>query len=133
VKSTECRTLVVTVVVGLMLGLGSGCRQETTPEAKQARLIAAESMQLRKQLADCDAEMEKLKARHAKEIEQRQTQLEACQQRVEALQKDLEKGVAARVESVMATVMDENAKLRKEVEALRAEIKTLRAQQTNQP
>jgi chromosome segregation ATPase len=133
VKSIERNALIVTVVVGLMLGLGSGCRRETTPEARQARLIAAESMQLRKQLADCDAEMEKLKARHAKEIEQRQTQLDACQQRVEALQKDLQKGVAARVESVMATVMDENGRLRKEIESLRAEIDSLKAQPPSQP
>lgn len=125
--------LAVVVAVGLLLGLGSACRQEATPEVKQARLIAAESMQLRKQLVARDAEMEKVQARHASEIEQRQEQLAACQKKVEALQKDLEAGIASRVESVMAAVMDENARLRSEIETLRAETGALKAQQASQP
>jgi len=133
VKPIERKMLVVAAVVGLLLGLGSGCRQEATPDTKQARLIAAESMQLRKQLAARDAEIEELKVRHAKEIEQRQEQLTACQKRVEALEKDLEAGIAARVESVVATMMDENARLRKEIESLRAEIAALKAQSPSQP
>ncbi len=132
-KPIEHRMLAVAVAVGLLVGLGSGCRQETTPEAKQARLIAAESMQLRKQLADRDGEIRQLQAGHAKEIERRQKQLDACQERIEALQKDLDKGIAVRVESVMAAVMDENARLRKEIETLRAEIATLRTQPPSQP
>lgn len=132
-KPMERRMLVVAAVVGLLLGFGPGCRQEATPEAKQARLIAAESMQLRKQLAARDEEMKQVEARHAREIEQRQKQLEACQKRIEALQKDLEAGIAARVEGVVAGVMDENARLRKEIESLRAEIATLRAQPPSQP
>ena len=98
-KPIEHRMLAVVVAVGLLLGLGSACRQEATPEVKQARLIAAESMQLRKQLAARDAEMEKVQARHAREIEQRQEQLAACQKKVEALQEDLEAGIASRVEN----------------------------------
>lgn len=132
-KPTEHKMLAVAAAVGLLLGLGSGCRQEATPDTKQARLIAAESMQLRKQLAARGAEMEELKVQHAKEIEQRQEQLAACQKKVEVLQKDLERGVAARVESVVATMMDENARLRREIESLRAEISALRAQSQSQP
>ncbi len=130
-KPIERRMLVVAAVVGLLLGLG--CRQEATPDTRQARLIAAESMQLRKQLAARDEEMQELKVRHAGEIEQRQEQLAICQKKVEALQKDLEAGIAARVESVVAAVMDENARLRKEIESLRAEIGALKAQQASQP
>lgn len=121
------------LVLALVVGLGTGCHQEMAPEAKQARLIAAESMQLRKQLAERDAEMEKLKVRHAREIEQRQEQLAACQKRIEALQKDLQGGIAQRVDSVMAAVMDENTRLRKEIETLRKEIESLRAQEPAQP
>lgn len=132
-KPIERKMLVVAVIMGSMVVWGPGCRQETTPEAKQGRLIAAESMQLKKQLAARDAEMEKVQARHAREIEQRQEQLAACQKKVEALQKDLEAGIASRVESVVAAVMDENARLRKEMETLRAEIATLRAQPPSQP
>jgi len=131
VDSVEDKVLVVTVVIGLLLGLG--CRQEATPDTRQARLIAAESMQLKKQLAARDEEMKQLKVRHAKEIEQRQAQLEACRTRIEVLQEDLEGDIAKRVDSVMTAVMQENARLRKEIESLRAEISALRAQPPSQP
>ncbi|MDI6450409.1 hypothetical protein [Anaerobaca lacustris] len=133
VKPMEHRMLVVAVVVGLLLGFGSGCGQQTTPEAKQARLIAAESVQLRKQLADCEGEMERLRARHAEEIERRESQLAAGQKRIEALERDFQDGIARQVGSVMAAVMDENARLRREIETLRAEIEAIRGRQPSQP
>jgi len=133
VKPMEHRMLAVAVVVGLLLGFGSGCGQETTPEAKQARLIAAESVQLRKQLADCETEKEHIKARYADEIGQREVQLAACQNRIEALEKDFQDGIARQVGSVMAAVMSENARLRREIETLRAEIESVRGPQPSQP
>lgn len=132
-RPIEHKMLVVAVVVGLLLGLGSSCRQETTPEAKQARLIAAESVQIRRQLADCEGEMQKLRARHAEEIERREGQLAACQKRIEALERDLQDGIARQVGSVMAAVMDENARLRREIETLRAEIEAIKGRQPNSP
>jgi TolA-binding protein len=127
-KSTERKTLILVLIAGCLFACGSGCRQEAAPEARQARLIAAESIQLREQLAERDAEMEKLKSRHAHEIERKQQQLAACQKRVESLEKDLQSGIAQRVNSVMATVMAENARLRNELGTLRAEIERLKSQ-----
>ncbi len=132
-RPVECKTLILVFAIGSMAGFGSGCQHNEAPEAKQARLIAAESMQLKKQLADRDAEIDRLKVRHAQEAEQRQAQLAACQKRIEALQKDLQGGIAQRVESVMVAVMAENAELRKELEALRVEMETLKAQPPAQP
>jgi len=129
----EHKMLVVAVAIGLLLGLGSSCRQETTPEAKQARLIAAESIQLRRQLAECEGEMEKRRARHAEEIEQREARIAACQKRIEALERDFQDGIARQVGSVMAAVMDENARLRREIETLRAEIESIRERQPSSP
>ncbi len=125
----ERRTLILVVVVGSMLGGGSGCQQETAPEAKQARLIAAENIQLRRQLADCEGEMEKLRVRCAEEVEQREARMAACQKRIEALERDFQDGIARQVGSVMAAVMDENARLRREIETLRAEIESIRERQ----
>lgn len=127
-KSTKRKALGLVLIAGGLFACGSGCRQEAAPEARQARLIAAESIQLREQLAERHAEMEKLKSRHAHEIEQKQQQLAACQKRVEALEKDLRRGIAQRVDSVMAAVMAENARLRKEIETLRAEVERLKSQ-----
>ena len=108
-------------VIGLLivLLLAGGCRHEKTPDTKQARLIAAESMQLKKQLADLQGQIGKLKARHAGDIKQREDRLAACRKRVETLEKDLQKGIAERVNSVTAAVMDENARLRREIEQLK--------------
>ncbi|UCD50429.1 MAG: hypothetical protein JSW27_23255 [Phycisphaerales bacterium] len=118
----------------LMVSLpAGGCRREQTPDTKQARLIAAESMQLKKRLADLEDEIARLKAQHAQDLKQREDQLAACRRRVEALEKDLQKGIAERVNSVTATVMDENARLRQEIERLRAEIEPLNARPSRVP
>ncbi len=126
-KTLERKTLVLVLTAGGLSACVSGCRQEATPEARQARLIAAESIQLKERLAERDAEMERLQAHYAREIERRQQQLEACRKRIEALEKDLHSGIAQRVDSVMAPVMAENARLRKEIETLRAEIERLKS------
>ena len=93
-----------------VLVLAGGCQQDRTPDEKQARLIAAENMQLEKQLADQQDEIDKLKAQHAKDIEKLEDQLAACKRRNERLQKDLDKGIAERADSVRDTVLAENAK-----------------------
>ncbi len=127
-KTLERKMLILVLTVGGLFACASGCRQEAAPEARQARLIAAESIQLRERLAERDAEMEQLRARHAREIEQKQQQLAACQKRIEALEEDLRSGIAQRVDSVMAPVMTENASLRRELETLRAEVERLKSQ-----
>jgi archaellum component FlaC len=123
------------LVTGLLIVLlpAGGCRREKTPEAKQARLIAAESMQLKDRLADLENQIGKLRARHADDLKQREDRLAACRKRVETLEKDLQKGIAERVNSVTAAVMDENARLRQEIAQLRVEIERLAAQSSESP
>ncbi len=104
-------------IIGLFLIVG--CQNNDTPETKQARLIAAENRQLNEQLSRRDAEIAKLKAQYAKDIQQREEELAACQKRIEALRADL----AKRVDSVMASVMTENARLRQEIQELKAQPK----------
>jgi len=107
----------------LMVSLpAGGCRREQTPDTKQARLIAAESMQLKQRLASLEDEIDTLRAQHAQDLAQRADQLAACQQRVEALERDLQKGIAERVNSVTAAVMAENARLRREIEELKKQL-----------
>lgn len=121
--------LSILLVVGLlMVSLpAGGCRHEKTPGAKQARLIAAENIQLKKHLADREAELARAETQHAQDVEQCEERLAACQERTENLQKDLQKGIAERVNSVTAAVVDENARLRQEIQKLRAEIDNLEA------
>lgn len=109
-------TLVLVLAIFLLV---AGCQRDRTPGEKQARLIAAENMQLEKQLARRQDEIAKLKAQHAKDINRLEDQLAACQRRNERLQKDLDKGIAERADSVRDTVMAENARLRAEIKRLK--------------
>ena len=130
-KSMRCQVVVAgLLIVALAVG---GCRRETTPDTRQARLVAAESMQLKEKLADLRHQIDRLKAEHARQIGQRDKQLAASRQRIEALEKDLRKGIAARVDNVTATVVDENARLRRDIQQLRAEIEELKARGAQTP
>ncbi len=102
--------------------LAGGCHHETAPGTKQARLIAAENLQLKKSLTSHEAELDKLRTQHARDLKQKEDQLAACRARIVTLQSDLQGGIAERVNSVTAAVMDENARLRREVETLRARL-----------
>ena len=103
----------------VVLILAGGCHRDRTPGEKQARLIAAENMQLEKQLTRQQVEIDKLKAQHARDIKKLEDQLAAYQRRNERLQQDIDKGIAERADSVTATVLAENARLRAEIERLR--------------
>jgi len=123
----ESRVLgfVVTAVV-----LVAGCHQQSVPEPpneRQARLLAAQSADLQRQLAARQAEIDALRLKHAKELQQRDDELAQCRARIELLQKDIEKGIAERVSGVTTALLEENARLRKEIERLRAEVERLKA------
>ena len=108
----------------------AGCRQPQqeaqTPNDRQARLLAAQSADLQRQLAACQAEIKTLRDKHAQELRRRDDELAACKARIEGLQKDINTGIAERVNSVTKKLVDENARLRREVEQLQAEVRRLK-------
>jgi ribosomal protein L19E len=118
------RTLSGCIAAGLVLAvvatLSTGC--QPTDAEKRARLLAAENMQLKDQLARQQTQMQTLEQQNVEELAQQGQELARCKQRVEQLQKDVARGVAQRVGEVTAKVMEENAKLRKEADDLRAEL-----------
>jgi predicted nucleic acid-binding Zn-ribbon protein len=92
------------------------------PGEKKTRLIVAENMQLRQDLARRDDEIAKLNIRHEKEMKQQQEQLAKCLEAKEALEKQLRQNLKEQVESVLTTLVEDNAKLREEIKQLKAEI-----------
>jgi len=122
--------VVAAVTVFVVAAMLAGCQQPQTPNEKQARLLAAENMQLKERLANQQARAETAQKQQAQKLQQQEEELAKCRARAEQLQKDLEKGIAERVRDVTTQVMDENARLRKEIERLQAEIKKLKAQPT---
>ncbi len=121
--------LVVAVLAAWSLVWVSGCQQNQDPDMRQARLAAAENIELKKDLARCEERIESLKKEYDQQLARKDAQLVASRKLSEDLREDLRKGVATRVNAVTGKVMDENAKLRKEVETLRAEIAKLRMRQ----
>jgi hypothetical protein len=104
----------------------AGCQQNQDPDARQARLAVAENIQLKRDLARCEARIEALKEQFAQELEKKDAQLATSRRLSEDLQEDLRQGIAARVSAVTTKVMDESARLRKENDELRAEIAKLK-------
>ena len=123
---------VAAVTLFIVAAMLAGCRQPQTPNEKQARLLAAENIQLKEQMTSQQAKTETLQKQQAQRLQQQEQELSKCRARAEQLQKDLEKGIAERVRDVTTKVMDENARLRQEIETLQAEIKKLKAE-SNQP
>lgn len=113
---------ITTAVV--VAAMASGCRQQEaqTPNERQARLLAAQSADLQRQLAGCQAENKSLREKHAQDLRRRDEELARCKAHIEALQEDIEKGIAERVAGVTTKLMHENARLRQEVGQLKAQL-----------
>jgi len=112
----------------------AGCQQPQpeAPNQQQARLLAAQNVDLQKQLEQQRAEIKVLQEKYVRELRQRDQELIRCQVRIEGLQQDLKKGIEERVRSLTAPVLDENAKLRQEVVDLKAQIEKLKAAPTKE-
>ena len=126
--------IVAMALAGILLA-GAGCQENLsaqpdtgTPDAKKARLIAAENIELKNALRSRDAEIERLKQQHLKDLDQHQKSLADCKQRNETLEEELKQGLEQRVSEITSKMVDENAKLHEELANLRAEIQRLKEQ-----
>jgi hypothetical protein len=115
--------LVVSVVVIMSI---AGCEEQELPSAKKSRLIAAENMQLKKDLERRSKEIEGLKELIDKEIQKQEELLAKCLEEKETWKEKARQNVRNQVKGVLDTVIEENAKLRRENEELKAQIETFR-------
>ena len=113
--------LAVCVVVMLIVG----CGQQAPPGVKKSRLIAAENMQLKRELEQCNHEIEKLIELHNKEIKKQEKLLAKCLEEKESWKQKARQNVRNQVEGVFDAVMEQNAKLLEENEKLKAQIEKL--------
>ena len=111
--------------VGLVAILTSGCGPQEPPSVKQSRAIAAENIELRKQVERLDREIERLQEQHEKDIKKQEKLLEKCQQDKEAWKRKAQQNIRSQVEPVLDAVIDETAKLREENTKLKAHIEQL--------
>jgi len=106
--------LAVCIVVMLI----AGCEEEENlSNPKKSRLIAAENMQLKKDLE-----------RRDKEIERQKELLEKCLQEKNTWKEKARQNIQEQVDSIFTAVMEKNKELRKENESLKAQIEKLKAE-----
>ena len=118
------KTSVIIIAIAVMLT--TGCGPQEPPSVKKSRTIAAENIELKKQLAKSNKEIEMLKAQYSKEMNEQKEQLRKCLQEKEALKEKSRQNIRGQVSSVLDTVMEENKKLREENAILKAQIEELR-------
>lgn len=112
-KQTVLKTVFLAICVSFFVILTCGCEEELTPSEKKSRLIAAENIELQKQLAKKDKEIERLKSA-----------LEKCNAEKEEQKQKMDKEIEHIGEGTMKIFMEniqlqeENEKLKKQIEEL---------------
>lgn len=113
------------LAIGFIIILIAGCGQKEPPSVKQSRAIAAENIELRKQIKRLNQEIESLKEQHEKELKKQETLLTQCEQGKDALKKKARQNIRSQVAPVLDAVINETAKLREENTKLKAQIEQL--------
>jgi superfamily II RNA helicase len=113
------------VVVMLIVGCEE---QQQQPSTKMARVVAAENIQLKKDLQQRDSEIEKLKEQRSDELEKQKGLLAECQKEIEVLQEQLAGRFEDQINNIMRDMTEENKNLREENESLKAQIEALKAE-----
>jgi hypothetical protein len=115
--------LAVGIAVGIILI--TGCQEQNLPDAapseKMSRLIAAENIDLKKQI-------EQQRTAHAREMQKKQKLLDKCLADKKALEKRTKKEIERQVDEVASLVIAKNGELRQENEALKVQVKNLQGQ-----
>jgi len=116
--------------VGAVVMLIGGCAgQNEPPSVKKSRAIAAENIELRKELERRNMEIEKLKGQHMEEINEQKQLLAECLKEKEILKQKSRQNIRSQVKDVLDTVLAENKKLSDENASLKAQIEALQKQQ----
>ena len=117
------------LLVGAAVMLIGGCGgQQAPPSVKQSRAIAAENIELKKQLEQRTKEIETLREQYSEQLDKQEKLLAACQQEKETWKKKAQQNIRDQVKGVLDPVMEENLKLREENKELKAQIEELRNQ-----
>ena len=109
--------------------LTAGCGPQEPPDVRKSRVIAAENIELRKELDRRNKELELLKEQYAKEVREQKKRLQACLQEKEELKNKSRQNIRNQVKDVLDSVLAENRKLSDENVRLKAQIAELQKQQ----
>ena len=119
-KKPAWKSLVV--LIGFAVALIAGCGEKEAPSVKQSRAIAAENIELEKELDRSNARIENIKKQYDKEFEKQQKLLEQCRREREQWKEKSKQNVRAQVKGVADSLMADNTRLREENAKLKAQI-----------
>jgi len=71
--------IIISTFAVLIAVAGAGCYQQQSQGTKRTKLIAAENMRLKKELAELEKEIERLKQLHQEQLIEKQSRLNQCQ------------------------------------------------------
>jgi len=103
-----------------------GCAEQKSPDFKQTRAIAAENIELQKELDRQDARFANLKRQYDRELEKQRDLLEKCEEERDEWKTKARNNVREQVEGVLDSVMADNARLREENAKLKEQLEELR-------
>ena len=118
-------TKILVLAVCFVVLLIAGCGEQELPSMKKSRLIAVENMQLKRELEQCNREIEKLIELHNKESRKQEKILAECVQEKESWKQKAQQNVRNQVKGVFDAVMEQNAKLLEENKKIKAQIEKL--------
>ena len=108
-------TVCAFAVCMLILAVSMGCEENNLPDAKKSRLIAVENMQLKEQIKQRDAEIEKQKQLLAE-----------CEAEKNKLHQLKQEHVGQLMGTALAGFSEENQQLKRENESLKAQVEALK-------
>jgi len=126
-KRPDFKTFIFIAFCVVML-IGGCAGQNEPPSVKKSRAIAAENIELRKELERRNMEIEKLKGQHKEEIDEQKQLLAECLKEKEIWKQRSRQNIRSQVKGVLDTVLAENKKLSDENARLKEQIEELQKQ-----
>ncbi len=120
------------LVFAISIICAAGCQEAEKPSEKKSRVIAARNMELEKQVADRDKQIDDLKAQYTVRLGLEQKKLADCRKQTADCKEQLKQGMEEKVNEVLTASIEESAKVHAENATLKAEIAELKAK-LNQP
>ncbi len=112
--------------IGFALVLIAGCGEKEPPSVKQSRVIAADNMQLRKDLERSNARFENMKDQYEKELEKQRESLKECEKERDQWRVKSRRNVRDQAQSLVDPLMAEITRLREANKKLTAQLEVLK-------
>ncbi|UCE47849.1 MAG: hypothetical protein JSW47_19900 [Phycisphaerales bacterium] len=123
-KKPTWNALIITIAVSIAFICGCGGKE--APSVRQSRAIAAENIELQKELNRSEAKVEALEERYEKELEKQRKRLEECEQERDEWKAKSKLNVREQAKGLIDPLMAEITRLREENRRLTRQLEELK-------